>query len=87
MNFKTKAIDFFVNYTDYQRNNIVKITPIHEGYTNISYKVMTNDHKAYQIRLNNTDSVDRTNEKNVLDIVKFPYFIYFDIKTGNAVKQ
>jgi hypothetical protein len=31
--------------------------------------------------------VDRINEKNVLDIVKFPYFIYFDIKTGNAIKQ
>jgi hypothetical protein len=87
MNFKDQAIDFFVSHTDYQKNDVVKLIPIHDGYTNISFKAITSDHKAYQIRLNNTDSVDRINEKNVLDIVKFPYFIYFDIKTGNAIKQ
>jgi hypothetical protein len=86
MDFKNKAINLFVNHTKYKKQDINKIIPIHNGYTNISFKFTTNDRKSYQVRLSNTKSVDRTNEKHILDLVKFPYFIYFNIKTGDAIK-
>jgi thiamine kinase-like enzyme len=87
MDFKNKAIHLFVNHTKYRKQDIVKIKPIHNGYTNISFKFTTSDKQNYQIRISNTKNVDRANEKHILDLVKFPYFIYFDIKTGNAIKK
>jgi hypothetical protein len=86
MDFKSKAINLFTKYTKYKKHDIIKIIPVHNGYTNISFKFITNDKKAYQVRISNTRNVNRINEKNILDLVKFPYFIYFNTRTGDAIK-
>lgn len=86
---KKNAIDFFLKKCPkFESNDIKKISKIHSGYTNFSYKLVTKNNEIFQIRFSKeNDLVDRLNEKNVIDLVGFKkYFLYLD-KSGNAIKQ
>ncbi|MDR2823514.1 MAG: phosphotransferase [Mycoplasmataceae bacterium] len=88
MNNETKAINFFTRKTNYRPEDIDKIEPLHEGYTNISFKVLTKDQRWYQVRLSRGIKLANTqNEKNVLGLIDFPYYMHYDAKTGDAIKR
>jgi hypothetical protein len=87
MNSKTKAINLFTKHTKYGINQIIDIKLIHNGFTNISYKVTTSDKRIYQIRVGNNKVVQRINERNVLNLINDKVYLYFDIKSGDAIKK
>lgn len=82
------AINLFKKHgKEYAKENFIKITPIHTGYTNQSYLLETNNHK-FQIRLGqNNEIVNRNNEKEILSIIKDKYYIYYNENNGNAIKK
>ncbi|QMT98678.1 phosphotransferase [Mycoplasma tullyi] len=85
---KNHALDFFIKHTDYSANQVIRIEPIHNGFTNQSYLVETNDKKKYQVRFAlNNELVSRTNEYQVITLLKNDLFIYFDQSTGDCIKK
>jgi hypothetical protein len=85
---KQTAINLFINKTNYDKTQIVSCTPIHKGFTNLSYKIRTQSGDAYQVRIaNDGHQVDRHNEQIVYQLIKFSYFVYYDVTTGNAIKK
>ncbi|GHU31938.1 hypothetical protein FACS1894166_04310 [Bacilli bacterium] len=88
MNIKQKAISFFIKHTSYATGDIQDIAQLHNGFTNISFKIKTRDRQIYQVRLSKQpDVVDRVNERKVIKDVDFDYFVYYEPKTGNAIKN
>jgi hypothetical protein len=88
MNYRTQAINLFINKTKYKIKDIISCNVIHKGFTNVSFKIECKDKKKYQVRLgNDKNKVNRQNERNVCKAVKFPYFVYYDKETGNAIKR
>lgn len=85
---KQKAIKLFINNTNFKAHQIKFIKQIHNGYTNISFVVNLINNQKYQIRLaNDKGVVNRKNELMFLKNINNKNFIYFDIKTGNAIKE
>lgn len=71
-------------------NEIVSYTEIHSGYTNLSYLVKLNDNSKWQVRIPHQQTkkiINRKAEKNILDLLNYRDFVYFDIKTGIAIKK
>jgi thiamine kinase-like enzyme len=88
MNYRQQAINLFCSKTSYQKDAIKSCAPIHKGFTNVSYKITLKNHDIFQVRIaNDGHQVKRHNEYKVCRMIKFPYFIYYDLKTGNAIKR
>lgn len=86
---KKNAIDFFLEKCPkFEKKDILKISKIHSGYTNFSYKLVTRNNEMFQVRFSKSnDLVDRENEQKVINLTHFnKYFLYLDEK-GNAIKQ
>lgn len=76
--------------TKYVKNKtpISSVKPIHLGYTNQSYVVTYDDGVKYQVRLPHCGNLlNRANEKLIHDLRGDDSFVYFDVKTGNAIKR
>ncbi|WP_027122341.1 phosphotransferase [[Mycoplasma] imitans] len=85
---KNQIIDFFVNHTNYSTDQIIKIIPIHNGFTNLSFLVQTSDGNKFQVRFAmNNELVSRVNEYQVIQLLKNDLFIYFDQSTGDCIKK
>jgi hypothetical protein len=88
MTDKQKAINFFIKHTSYTARDIQDISQLHNGFTNISFKFKTRERKIYQVRLSKQpDVVDRTNEFKAIKAANFDYFVYYEPKSGNAIKN
>ncbi|MBQ0045645.1 MAG: phosphotransferase [Mycoplasma sp.] len=71
-----------------KNGEIVSIKPIHRGYTNFSFFVTYANGKNYQVRIPHCgDLLNRSNEKMMLTMLKDQSFVYFDVKTGVAIKE
>ncbi|QZX49287.1 phosphotransferase [Mycoplasma sp. E35C] len=82
------ALQFFIEHTAYSRRDIVSITQIHNGFTNLSFLIITSDDQKYQVRFaRNNELVSRTNEYNVIKALNIDLFIYFDQDTGDCIKK
>lgn len=85
---KENAIRLFVTNTKFKSHQIESIHQIHNGYTNISFLITLVNNQKYQIRLaNDNHVVDRNNEFAMLKNIHNKDFVYYDIKTGNAIKE
>jgi hypothetical protein len=85
---KQRAINLFINNTKFKSHEIKSINHIHNGYTNNSFKITLINNQQYQIRLANDNGlVNRKNELAILKNINNKDFIYFDVKTGNAIKE
>jgi hypothetical protein len=88
MKFKQQAINLFIAKTKYKKEDIKSCLPIHKGFTNVSYKIAVKDKTIYQVRIaNDHHQVNRSNEQKIYRLIKYSYFIYYDVKTGNAIKK
>jgi hypothetical protein len=88
MNYRQRVISLFISKTKHSAEEIKSCQPIHNGFTNISYKIQLNNGTIYQVRIANDDKrVNRDVEQKVCRLIKFPYFVYYDVKTGNAIKK
>ncbi len=84
-NTKENAIKLFLDKTNYTRHQIKKIEK-KDGFTNISYKIKTDDGQSYQVRLCNSKLIKREVEHKVYNDLEIP-LIFFDDKTGNMIRQ
>ena len=84
-NTKENAIKLFLDKTNYTRQQIKKIEK-KDGFTNISYKIKTDDGQSYQVRLCYSKLIKREVEHKVYNDLEIP-LIYFDDKTGNMIRQ
>lgn len=85
---KNHALDFFIKHTNYSPNQVSRIEPIHNGFTNLSYLIETSDQQKYQVRFAlNNELVNRVNEYQVITLLKNDLFIYFDQATGDCIKK
>lgn len=88
MTLVDQAKKIFTKQTNYLQNSIENIFEIHDGYTNHSFLIETKDKKKWQIRIaRNSKIVNRNNEFNVLKAINNKSFIYYDKKSGNAIKK
>lgn len=89
---KQTVINLFVNNTNYSKNDIISVQEIHCGFTNLSFKFCVREKQPqlssyYQVRLScDNKIVNRSNEYNVLQLIKDKNYIYYD-KNGNAIKK
>lgn len=85
---KYHVLDFFIKHTNYSPNQVSRIEPIHNGFTNLSYLIETSDQQKYQVRFAlNNELVNRVNEYQVITLLKNDLFIYFDQTTGDCIKK
>lgn len=83
-----KAIKLFVDHTKFKSHQIKLIKHIHKGYTNISFLIILINNQKYQVRLANDNGiVNRKSELAILKNIHNKNFLYYDIKTGNAIKE
>lgn len=69
-------------------SHIKEIKDIHNGYTNFSFLFVLDNDKKYQVRIpHSEDWIDRSVEYKALELTRRNYFVYFDKKTGIAVKK
>lgn len=81
------AKNLFLSKTNYKENEIKKIKPINQGFTNICFVLTTSDQKKYQVRIGGSnDIVDRQNEINFIKLIKDENYLYYDLE-GNAIKK
>ena len=67
---------------------IIEIKPIHHGFTNLSFYVKTVNQKEYQVRIGkNNEIVNREIEAIIVEKIFKDDFLYYDKKTGNAIKK
>ncbi|BAC44735.1 hypothetical protein D8X55_01585 [Malacoplasma penetrans] len=82
-----KAIELFLNNTNFKKEDIKKIKNIHLGYTNKSFLFILKNKDKYQIRISkNNQIIDRNIEQKILPFLKNNIFVYMD-KDGNAIKR
>ena len=91
-NLKNKIIKQLLKIvkSTFANNEIISYTKIHSGYTNLTYLVKLNDNSKWQVRLpfeQTKKIINRKAEKSILDLLNNNDFIYFDIKTGKAIKK
>ncbi|XQP55106.1 MAG: hypothetical protein ACOQNV_03155 [Mycoplasmoidaceae bacterium] len=68
--------------------DIVSVKPIHLGYTNESFIVTFANDKKFQVRIPHCGNlINRVDEYKVLKLLKNEDFVYFDVKSGIAIKQ
>ena len=77
---------FFIKHTKYKYEDILSICVIHDGYTNINYKIKLKDGKKYQIKISKGTNADYFNEVNALKLYNDTSYIYFNNK-GYRIKE
>ncbi len=71
-----------------KNGKISSIKEIHNGYTNISFDVVYENKQRYQVRIPHCgDLINREAEYQVLKLVHDINYVYFDPKSGVAIKQ
>ena len=85
---KIKAQELFANHMSQPYNKeISSIELISSGFTNQSFKITNIQNAEFQVRIGNT-KIDRNNEQLILDALdNHGDFIYYDAKTGNAIRK
>lgn len=84
--FKTLAQQIFEKKFSHTKNKIKSIKLIKKGFTNISYLVIDQNNKKYQIRIGN-EKINRNNETLLLKSQpKNGGYIYYDETNGNSIK-
>lgn len=87
-NNKQFAINLLHKVLGDSNGKIVSIKELHNGYTNISFDVIFQNKNRYQVRIPHCgDLINREYEYAVLKLIKDKNFIYFDRKTGIAIKK
>ncbi|WPL39110.1 choline kinase [Malacoplasma iowae] len=82
-----KAKKIFIENSEYGLNDIKNIKKIHHGFTNESYLFKLKNKQKYQIRIGGcNDIVSRTNEFNILKIIKNDLFVYLN-DDGDGIKK
>lgn len=82
-----KAKKLFTENSQYSLDDIKNIKKIHHGFTNESYLFKLKSCEKFQIRIGgHNEIVNRTNEFNILKIIKNDMFVYLD-KNGNGIKK
>lgn len=86
---KERALELLHKYVGDQYGLLVSIKRIHNGYTNESYLAeFEKGNKKFQVRLPNGNGlVNRVNEHRIITMMGDQKFLYFDTKTGEAVKE
>lgn len=70
------------------KDKIVSIKQIHCGYTNHSFLFTLNNKSKFQVRIPNDGKlVDRYCEYQIIRLLKDKKFVYYDVKTGIAIKK
>lgn len=86
--YKKTAINLLHRLFKGQNGKIVSMKEIHKGYTNVSYEIIFENKSKYQVRIPHCGNlINRSAEYQVLKLIKDKTYIYFDQKTGIAVKQ
>jgi len=87
-NIQETALKVFKKHMPEQFAQIKTIKDIHNGYTNYSFMVELNDGTKYQIRIPHSgELINRKIELAVLSLSNYNLFVYFDDKTGIAIKK
>lgn len=85
--FKSVAKEIFEKKFDYKKNKIKSIKLIKKGFTNISYLVIDEHNKKYQVRIGNK-KINRNNETVLLKSQpKNGGYIYYDKTNGDGIKS
>ncbi len=88
MDYKKKSIELFIEHTDFTKNDILNINQIHNGFTNISFLVVTKNKQKFQIRIGGSNHVvNRRNEELVLQTISNNLFVYYNHENGDAIKK
>jgi hypothetical protein len=88
ISLQKKAIKLFINNTEFKSYQIKTIRGIHNGYTNISFLITLVNNQKYQVRIaNDNHMVNRKMELAALKNIHNKDFVYYDVKTGNAIKK
>lgn len=78
---------FFKKYPNKQKE-VVSIKQIHLGYTNYSFLFTLKNKTQFQVRIpNDAKLVNRYCEYQILKLLKNKHFVYYDVKTGIAIKK
>lgn len=88
-NYRDQAIELLKKVLKRKNGSIVSMKDIHCGYTNQSFLVEYSNGKKFQVRLPHCgDLINRVNEYKALSMLgKQNQFVYFDTKTGAAIKK
>lgn len=87
-NTKEYALKLLDEVIGKKNGSIESIKPIHNGYTNLSYVVTYTNKKKYQVRFPHDGKIiNRHAEYEILSLMKDQSFVYFDVRTGIAIKQ
>lgn len=87
-NDKQFVVELLKKVFNGKNGEITTMKPIHRGYTNHSYLVVFTNGKKYQVRIPHCGKLlNRSNEKMMLTLLKDQNFVYFDVKTGIAIKN
>lgn len=85
--FLKKALKLFQEKIPINENNIIHIKKNNQGFTNVSYLITNTKKHKFQVRIG-CNKINRNNEKLIINAIKNKgNFIYFDKKTGNAIKK
>lgn len=85
---RTKALKIVAKVFPKEDIKNVNLKDIHDGYTNFSFLFTASDGKMYQIRIpHDNNIINRKLEHEILKKLNDTNFIYFDDKTGIAVKK
>lgn len=78
---------FFKKYPNSQEK-IASIKQIHSGYTNYSFLFTLKNKTKFQVRIpNDGNLVDRYCEYQIIKLLNDKNFVYYDTKTGIAIKK
>ncbi len=71
-----------------KNGKVISMEDIHSGYTNISYLATFENGKKYQVRIpHRSDLINRANEHQIISLMGDQKFVYFDARTGVAIKE
>ena len=81
-----KIKQFFINHTKYNYEDIISLSVIHDGYSNINYKIELRDKVKYQIKISKGNNTNYHNEVTALKLYNDTNYIYFNNK-GYRIKK
>lgn len=83
-----QAIEIFKNALPSRAKEIKAVRQLHDGYTNMSFAITLRNGDKYQVRIPHDGGlVNRKLEIAALKATHNNHFVYFDEKTGIAVKK
>lgn len=78
---------FFKKYPNSQ-GKVADVKQIHCGYTNYSFLFTLKNKTKFQVRIpNDGQLIDRYCEYQIIKLLKNKSFVYYDVKTGIAIKK